>query len=89
MSVYRNLRWLETAPDNYVEFTQRQRQWVFSVTHPALWAIYRALAKLRCRLIGHEWSPCWEEEKFNLHELGKMTTHCNFCGHVVDHTGAA
>ena len=80
MSSYRTLRWLETAPDNYVEFTQRQRQWSFSYRHPWLWAAYRALAKARCALFGHERSPCIEHEKFDLANLGRASTHCNFCG---------
>jgi hypothetical protein len=57
-SEYRPLRWLETAPDNYVEFHARQRQWSFSYRHPWLWAVYRAASKARCVLLGHEWSPC-------------------------------
>jgi hypothetical protein len=77
---YRHLRLLETAPDNYVTFDQRQRQWSFSYRHPWLWAAYRALAKLRCLLVSHEWSPCWEHEKFDLANLGQSTTHCVFCG---------
>jgi len=79
-SNYRALRWLETAPDAYVEFAQSQRQWSFSYRHPLLWRVYRALARARCVVAGHEWSPCWEEEKFYLPELGKMSTHCVFCG---------
>ncbi len=82
MSEFRNIRRFETAPDAYVWFTQRQRQWVFSITHPILWRAYRAAAKVRCAALGHEWSPCWEEEKFNLNELGRMSTHCVFCGKV-------
>lgn len=77
---YRPLRFLETAPDAYVEFTQRQRQWAFSYRHPWLWAIYRLVAKTRCALFGHEPSPCREEEKFDLRKLGQTSTHCNFCG---------
>lgn len=80
MSGYRNLRWLETAPDAYVHFDQRQRQWAFFLTRPYLKMAYRALAKLRCLLVGHEWSPCWEEEKFDLTKLGHTSTHCVFCG---------
>lgn len=34
---YRDLRVLETAPDAYVRFEQRQRQWSFSYRHPLLW----------------------------------------------------
>jgi hypothetical protein len=80
MSAYRDLRLFETTPDNYVEFTQRQRQWAFSVNHPLLWRAYRALARLRCFITGHDWSPCIEHEKFCLPELGRSSTHCNFCG---------
>jgi hypothetical protein len=79
-SEYRPLRWLETAPDNYVEFHARQRQWSFSYRHPWLWAVYRAASKARCVLLGHEWSPCIEHEKFDLERLGQSSTHCNFCG---------
>jgi hypothetical protein len=84
MSDYRPLRILETAPDNYVRFEQRQRQWSFSYRHPWLWAIYRAAARLRCALLSHEWSPCIEHEKFYLPELGRSSTHCNFCGASQD-----
>jgi hypothetical protein len=80
MNDYRNLRWLETAPDAYVRFDQSQRQWAFSYRHPWLWAIYRGLAKLRCLALGHEMSPCFDEEKFDLRHLGRMSTNCVFCG---------
>ena len=80
MSNYRPLRFLETAPDSYVPFHQRQRQWAFSCHHPRLWAAYRFAARVRCALVGHEAPPCLEEEKFDLRKLGRMTTHCNFCG---------
>lgn len=80
MGDYRNLRWLETAPDNYVQFNTRQRQWAFSYRHPWLWAVYRRLARVRCALLGHEWSPCIEHEKFDLSRLGRSSTHCVFCG---------
>lgn len=79
---YRDLRWFETAPDNYVAFGQAQRQWSFSYRRPWLWRAYCMAARLRCALVGHEWSPCWEEEKFDLHKLGRMSTHCVFCGKV-------
>jgi hypothetical protein len=84
MGVYRSLRWLETAPDAYVEFSQRQRQWAFSHRHPLLWAAYRAAAKSRCALLGHEWSPCIEHEKFDLANLGSASTHCLFCGENLE-----
>ena len=77
---YRGLRFLETAPDNYVHFDQRQRQWTFSYHHPIVWRAYTWLARLRCALVGHEWSPLWEHEKFDLANLGRPTTHCVFCG---------
>jgi hypothetical protein len=69
----------ETAPDNYVHFHQSQQQWSFSYHHPLLWRAYRLAARVRCTLLGHEWSPCWDEEKFDLSNLGRMTTHCVFC----------
>jgi hypothetical protein len=84
MSKTRDLRFLETAPDNYVDWHQRQRQWSFFSRHPLLWRAYRLAARIRCAVVGHEWSPCFEEEKFNLHKLGKMTTHCLFCGASSD-----
>jgi len=61
-------------------FDQRQRQWAYFLTRPLQRLAYRALAKARCLLMGHEWSPCWEEEKFDLTRLGHTSTHCVFCG---------
>jgi hypothetical protein len=77
---YRPLRVFETAPDAFVEFRSAQRQWAFSYKYPAWWRLYRFAARIRCLVVGHEWSPCWEEEKFDLSRLGRTETHCVFCG---------
>ncbi len=79
MREFRKLRAFETAPDAYVEFSERQRQWSRSISYPLAWRVYQATARLRCIILGHEWSPCWEEEKFDLSRLGHTSTHCVFC----------
>lgn len=78
---YRRLRFFETRPDRYVEFSQSQRQWAFSYNHPLLWAAYQVLARLRCRLRGHEFSTLWEADKFVPDP--ETRTHCLFCGEEI------